>query len=246
MLNLHSSWARLTAFAFAAMLTATGCTGDTTTDAGDSGTDTGATGDTGSSDTGTMDTGSTDTGTSDTGPADTGSTDTGPSDTGSGGDAGGPTAACTAYCTTIMTNCTADNAQYVDMAACLGSCAGIPQDTATTGDTIGCHGYHATAAATDATVHCFHAGPAGGMGVCGELCENFCHIAASACPGEFATNDDCMTACGMWATTPQYSTGATGGDSYACRLYHLTVASSSAANAEVHCGHIVTSSVTCM
>jgi hypothetical protein len=250
MMNLHSSWAKLSALAFAAMLAAAGCSGDNSTDAGgDSGT-----ADTGSGDSGTMDTGSSDTGSSDTGSADSGTEDTGTTDSGPGdsgpadashGDGGGPTAECATYCSTIMANCHDANAQYVSMDACLGSCMGIPPAAAMEGDTLGCHTYHATAAAADAAVHCPHAGPSGGM-VCGGLCENFCGIAMSACPGQFANPAECMTECAMWATTPLYSTMETSGNSYACRLYHLTVASSSADMAAVHCPHIVTASPTCM
>jgi hypothetical protein len=40
----------------------------------------------------------------------------------------------------------------------------------------------------------------------------------------------------------KYSTAVVSGDSYACRLYHLTQA---AVDPVVHCGHIVEASPTC-
>jgi hypothetical protein len=74
---------------------------------------------------------------------------------------------CTAYCATIATNCTGANEQYDNENECVTECAswpvGTPIDQA--GDTLGCHNYHAGAAAADPGLHCPHAGPTGG-GVC--------------------------------------------------------------------------------
>ena len=44
-----------------------------------------------------------------------------------------------------------------------------------------------------------------------------------------------MTACAAFPTTPAYNAGVTGGDSFACRLYHLTAASG---DPVTHCPHI--------
>jgi hypothetical protein len=135
------------------------------------------------------------------------------------------------------------------MDACLGSCRGFPAGTAgaMSGNSLACRTYHAGAAATDATLHCPHAGPTG-AGTCGAPCEGFCSIALSACTGansQFADMAACMTACGMYATTPAYSTTTTSGNTFACRMYHLTVASSSASNAAIHCPHIGITSAAC-
>ncbi|MEI8259193.1 MAG: hypothetical protein WCJ30_26285 [Deltaproteobacteria bacterium] len=251
-LRTPSAFSSIGFLALAALLGAAACSSPTTDDAGDAGvTDTGIV-DTGSMDTGTdaaTDTAAIDTGT-DTAAADTGPTaDTG-ADTGSPTDGGNNTAACMAYCTTIMTNCTAANAQYVTMDACMGSCLGLPVGTAgaTSGNSIACRAYHAAAAATGAGLHCPHAGPSGAS-VCGTPCEGFCAIAMHACTGanmEFASADACISACNAFATTPSYSTTTTSGNSYACRLYHLTVASSSTASAATHCPHIVAASPVCL
>ncbi len=107
----------------------------------------------------------------DTGVGDSGR-DTGPS-TDAGNDAfavdSGVTLDCAGYCTFITTTCTAANAQYTDMADCMTRCtaagwtAGVATDTS--GNTLGCRIYHATAAQADAAMHCPHAGYIGG-GVC--------------------------------------------------------------------------------
>jgi len=79
---------------------------------------------------------------------------------------------CQVYCDIIQNACTGSNQQYASESACMTSCAtistsGNPGDTA--GNTIQCRIYHAGVAgldqATNAQLHCPHAGPTGG-GVC--------------------------------------------------------------------------------
>src|SRR2546430_1085986 len=95
---------------------------------------------------------------------------------------GAPT--CADYCAKIAINCTGSdggvvgNAQYASTVACQTYCttaAGWPagMKDATSGNTIGCRLYHATAAAADPVFHCPHAGPTGGN-LCGTWCENYC------------------------------------------------------------------------
>src|SRR5262245_47367893 len=78
---------------------------------------------------------------------------------------------CTNYCTKITANCTGANQQFDMMAQCMSSCAHLPMGTAAdmSGNTLGCHIYHATAAMANPGVHCVHAGP-GGAGMCGANC----------------------------------------------------------------------------
>jgi hypothetical protein len=95
----------------------------------------------------------------------------------------------------------------------------------------------------DATTHCPHAGPAGD-GVCGGNCESFCSLAATTCPAvyqQFAP--DCMTACGGFSMTPaRYTTTTVTGNTFPCRMYHLTLAT---IDPVTHCPHIAVSSATC-
>jgi hypothetical protein len=171
-------------------------------------------------------------------------------DTGLGVCTNGPK--CTPYCNTIATNCQPPYTQYFSMDACLKSCALLPKGTAadTAGNTVGCRTYHAGAAAGTAAnqqIHCPHAGP-GGDGACGANCLGFCTIAMGACTGSnqvFPSMPDCMNACATFNPVPKYSSTVTSGNSFACRLYHLTNAALGPAEANVHCGHIVTSSPVC-
>lgn len=180
---------------------------------------------------------------------------------GAGG--GGPALTCSDYCQELMANCTGDHQQYADMAGCMGSCAAFPAGALgdTAGDSLGCRLYHGGAASQmDPATHCPHAGPSGGdedptdasAGPCGDACESFCDIAIKACAGQataYADRSECLTECkGFAAAAGDFSatdTAATTANDYNCRLYHLTVASSSAANADAHCSHIRANSPVC-
>lgn len=157
---------------------------------------------------------------------------------------GGEALTCEAYCATIGANCTGEHAQYGSLETCLATCAaltpGTPADTG--GNTLGCRAYHAGAAADMPAVHCTHAGP-GGDGVCGSNCESFCSIAAVACPDAWPDDAACQTACGTFSPDESYDATDVGGNSFACRLYHLTAA---ALDPATHCAHIKGDSAPCM
>ncbi|MBS1150061.1 MAG: hypothetical protein H6Q89_1759, partial [Myxococcaceae bacterium] len=175
---------------------------------------------------------------------------------GTAGGAGGGTAAatCAAYCTTIQANCQAvtdggtSNAQYPSAAACTGTCSAFSQGDAgtTAGNSLECRAYHATASTANLALHCPHAGPAGD-GVCGSNCESFCAIALAKCSGTFNSAGACMSACNNFTGSGgRYNSSASTGNTFNCRMYHLSVAASSTANATTHCPHIVTNSATCI
>jgi len=174
-------------------------------------------------------------------------------------DGGGAAPSCTAYCTASLANCASMEPQYSDMASCLGTCAGLTPGTTgdISGNTLACRVYHTSAAASmPGMEHCLHGGPAG-YAVCGtSQCEAFCQIATHSCTGanqQWASTAACMTDCATYAGStpdmpagaPDYSTTQTSGDTFACRMYHLTVASSSAALATVHCPHVARVSSAC-
>lgn len=150
---------------------------------------------------------------------------------------------CASYCTAITAHCTAGNAQYTGMTTCMGSCQALAVGAAAdiAGNTLGCRLYHANVAKDAPDVHCPHAGP-GGADVCGSNCDGFCTIAADACPGTFADDAACQTACAGYDKGEAYDAADMAGDSFACRLYHLTVASTPLA---MHCPHILPDSVPC-
>ena len=158
-------------------------------------------------------------------------------------------ASCADYCTAIMANCSADRAQYADTTQCMNSCAGFTAGVSgtTSGNSVACRTYHAGAAQSDPVTHCVHAGP-GGAGVCGTDCEGFCTIAQKVCTdqnAQFASVQACTSMCASFKVGNAYSIKETSGDSIACRLYHVTVASKDAANATTHCPHIVAASPVC-
>jgi hypothetical protein len=166
---------------------------------------------------------------------------------------------CASYCGEVMTNCTADNAQFADMPTCMGTCAAYPKGMLadTSGNTLGCRIYHGGVAGKDAAsakTHCPHAGITGGdndptdtnPGTCGEACDSFCTVAAAVCPSAFATMDACKTACkGFTKDASDFNDTDTAKNDYGCRAYHLTAASASSAAATTHCPHIVAASPVC-
>jgi len=143
---------------------------------------------------------------------------------------------CDDYCNLVTTNCSGPIAQY-GTDTCKPVCEAFPRGTLEDrdGNTLGCRLYHAGAAASDPEMHCTHAGP-GGAGVCGDNCEGFCTVAAAACPGTFADDAACMDACKAYDMAETYDAGDQGGNTFACRLYHLTVAT---VFPEAHCPHIL-------
>ena len=153
---------------------------------------------------------------------------------------------CADYCTTVMSSCTGDNAQYADQATCVAYCATWAQlpagaQTDTSGNTMGCRTYHAGvagAAPGNDAIHCDHAGPTGGN-VCGTWCENYCHLSQTNCTDGnalYADEPACESACG--GLNDGGDAGATDGDSLQCRIYHLGVAGSDGAtSAATHCPH---------
>jgi len=165
---------------------------------------------------------------------------------------GGEALSCADYCTTIGTNCTAGNAQYFagtdnGMTPCMNACASFELGVAgeMANNTLGCRTYHAGAAMGDPATHCEHAGP-GGAGVCGNDCDGFCTIALATCASQFADMGACMTACASFTDDTAYNATVMSGNNLACRLYHLTAAANSAADATTHCPHIAADSPVCI
>jgi len=104
--------------------------------------------------------------------------------------------------------------------------------------------------ATNAMTHCPHAGPTG-AGACGMNCQGFCSIVQAACTGanqQYPNQTMCETACAgfMNNAITNYNTNTTSGNSFACRVYHATVAATQGGGqAAVHCPHVVAASPPC-
>lgn len=159
------------------------------------------------------------------------------------GDDTGAVVDCDAYCDLIGLNCDGDFTQYGSRDTCMTSCAafapGSPGDMS--GNSLACRHYHAGLAAMANDVHCTHAGPGGDM-ACGSNCEGFCAIAGKYCPEAWADHDACIVACATFPTDEVYDANDVGGNTFACRLYHVTAAS---LDPMVHCAHIKGDSATC-
>jgi hypothetical protein len=163
-----------------------------------------------------------------------------------GGDTGDPQEGeCEDYCDLVAEHCAGAVAQYPDRGSCLATCAamdpGDPEDP--TGDTVACRTFAAAAAELDSST-CPTAGP-GGYGRCGTPCEAFCGLAEELCTGDltaYADSAACLSACAAFVPAPPFDASDTGGDSFECRLYHLTAAS---VDPNLHCGHIGPVSPTC-
>ena len=171
----------------------------------------------------------------------TGSTSTDP--TTGGATTGAPVEGCEGYCDLIETHCGGPFTQYGSPDMCLGACAAFAPGTPgeTSGNTLACRTYHAGVAADADDTHCTHAGPGGDM-ACGSNCEGFCAIAGKACPDAWPDNDACIVACTGFDAAEPYDASDIGGNTLACRLYHLTAAT---IDPMTHCAHIKGDSAPC-
>jgi len=107
----------------------------------------------------------------------------------------------------------------------------------TTGAGLPCRRYHiqvARTSAANAATHCPHA--LFGDDTCGSTCEQLCTMGAAICPNDF--NSNCMSDCANKVPGPVDPTFVTiTNKDIVCRVYHLSVASESAANNAGHCSH---------
>ncbi|MEZ4402911.1 MAG: hypothetical protein R3B06_23015 [Kofleriaceae bacterium] len=164
-----------------------------------------------------------------------------------GGDAGDPqVGACEDYCALVQVHCTAALSQYPDQSTCMRTCEAMPlgDPAQPTGNTVACRTFQAAAAELTGATTCTAAGPGGGE-QCGTQCESFCQLADEICTGDFqafASTDECLAACRTFPADPPFDSGDVAGDSFECRLYHLTAAATDPA---IHCAHIVSTSPVC-
>jgi hypothetical protein len=156
---------------------------------------------------------------------------------------------CQDYCDLMLRHCKGAVSQYSDSGACLATCEAMPVGDPVThaGNTIACRTFAAAAAELSPTTPpaCTIAGP-GGDGVCGNNCESFCALADQICTGsnqQFVSIADCMTVCNGFLPDPPFDSGQVSGNTFECRLYHLTAAS---LTPETHCPHIIAASPVCL
>ncbi len=157
-----------------------------------------------------------------------------PADAGQGADSGAPadagsqptndggSALCDSYCSTLLSNCSGNNA-YDDQDVCITACQNLLFQTGTDGDTSGntvqCRLTYAISAAGNAN-DCAAADLYGGN-VCGSWCEVFCDFNLTSCVDANSQYNDeaaCLTACADFADTGQ--PGDDMRDTVQCRMYH--------------------------
>lgn len=145
------------------------------------------------------------------------------------------------YCNAIATICTGANQQYLDTGTCMKMCAQFaPGDAGTTsGNSLACRVYHATAASADskaAAFHCPHAGPYG-MGQCGGECEDFCALYVAECgQTSYGAVPACVTTCNSFGHSDGGVLDPTKAPTINCREYHLENAYETDAGGG-HCDH---------
>jgi hypothetical protein len=157
--------------------------------------------------------------------------------------------ACEDYCTLVMRNCQGAVAQYPDLSTCMSTCESMPigDDGARAGNSIECRTFWA-AISEGNMADCVKAGP-GGAGTCGTNCESFCASTLEICsdvPGVTPPYDsaaECMGACNGYSMTEVFDASDISGNTFACRLYHMTAASS---DPLTHCQHTGVDSAVCI
>ncbi len=160
----------------------------------------------------------------------------------------GGSAVCRQYCDDVMSFCTGNVKQYLDIPQCLKVCALLPEGVVGNQETntAACRMKYAAnaryAAGSERDAYCRKAGP-GSDGTCGTICEGFCSMMMPTCtrartaPYFFTTIDSCLSTCRALPDDPPYSvsdgTLPDTNDSQ-CRLFH---AASAVMDPDEHCEH---------
>jgi hypothetical protein len=186
---------------------------------------------------------------------------------GSGSGGGGRSLSCPYYCSTVVQNCTGDNAEFEGTedptAICMSTCPGIDVGHAgtigpTDDDTLGCRINYAEQAATDPATNCRFSGLGGGERCGKDPCALFCSLAMQYCTSltkptpPYGSAAECLADCrgtgdagGAYPYLLNVSDLQDNGNTLNCRIYHLQNAYGSEASGEFHCPHTGLVSQTC-
>jgi hypothetical protein len=160
----------------------------------------------------------------------------------------GGSATCRRYCDDIMSYCTGNVKQYLDMMQCLKVCHIFPPGVVDgpDGNTAACRAKYAAKArygsGSERDAYCRKAGP-GSDGTCGAICDGFCTLMMPTCteqktaPYFFPTLDACLTTCRSLRDSPPFTVadGTLPDENTAqCRLFHVT---SAVMDPDEHCEH---------
>lgn len=146
---------------------------------------------------------------------------------------------CQEYCSTVMSNCTGENAVYNSESQCLDICSvfqpGNPNEPI--GNTVACRLNRAQAATLEPAVQCHQAGPGGGGGPCGSDCEAWCTLLETACSTQYQqVAHDCVNLCesALIDRKSFHLERDFHGNTVQCRLVHSMVALE---DPRAHCPH---------
>lgn len=154
---------------------------------------------------------------------------------------------CGEYCSRVMTNCTADRAQYRSENECLAACQHLPEGTKDDvhSNSVGCR----LRKAEEGGDSCSAAGAF--STICGEPCDGFCSIVSGNCGvalSPYTDEGSCIETCHGFVFDPGAGTGPkpdpSGPDTLNCRCYH-SILSLDPPGRAVHCGHTGVTSAVC-
>jgi hypothetical protein len=130
---------------------------------------------------------------------------------------GGSADPCLSYCSKVFPGCMASTPQYETQSNCLNVCEILPHMNVPMADDIPCRAKYAAKVAGNPSL-CVEAGPGGG-GKCGPICDTYCALMETRCPGEVGSASQCATSCMTYDPSIPYSTAVQTGNNLACRLY---------------------------
>jgi hypothetical protein len=168
---------------------------------------------------------------------------------GGAGSAPEPPSLCQSYCAAVSAACVGPHTQYIDLDACLASCAALPEGAPgdTAGNSVHCRATYAEKAPSEPYTYCTWAGP-GGDGKCGTNCDGFCTLMMQACTASttlsskdyYESLEACHASCDRLPDVGSYDASDSlqqmGSDHVQCRLYHVGAALAEA-DPITHCPH---------
>lgn len=161
----------------------------------------------------------------------------------------GPCASCDAYCGAYWKHC-AHFGEYTSPAQCVQYCTEVAPWEVTktdvdTEDSLSCRldSLNKLAGEGDSLESSYHqcrAASRSGNGVCGEVCESFCHLVSKNCQGIGGTDiptklGECLSACDELQGMPTGEPGAHIGNSIQCRFTAIAEATFEGAASEETC-----------
>ncbi|MEZ4224155.1 MAG: hypothetical protein R3B13_24615 [Polyangiaceae bacterium] len=141
---------------------------------------------------------------------------------------------CEAYCTDVMSACSAQFAAYPSRTSCVQTCDALPRGEAALANSVECRAAKAKLAVTtqEPASDCPGAGPYG-LGTCGSICQAYCSLLEALCPAQASAVKDCESSCTALEASGVYDLSKIAkGDTLECRIHHLTLAAQDASECD--------------